>query len=64
MKFSIKYFSSKYKQIRRKLRISSHLLDKSLMKNFIFLCSEYVEKTFCSGKSNKTNSISKPHDRA
>ena len=36
MKFSIKYFSSKCDQIRRKLRIWSHLLKKSLMKNFIF----------------------------
>ena len=25
----------------RKLRIWSHLLKKSLMENFIFLCSEY-----------------------
>ena len=30
MKFSIKDFSSKYDQIRRKLRIWSHLLEKSL----------------------------------
>ena len=38
MKFSIKDFFSKCDQIRRsiKLRISSHLLNKSLMKNFIF----------------------------
>ena len=36
MKFSIKYFFSKYDQIRRKLRIWSHLLRKSLMENFIF----------------------------
>ena len=36
MKFSIKDFFSKCDQIRRKLRISSHLLKKSLMENFIF----------------------------
>ena len=36
MKFSIKDFFSKYDQIRRKLRIWSHLPKKSLMENFIF----------------------------
>ena len=36
MKFSIKDFLSKCDKIRRKLRIWSHLLRKSLMKNFIF----------------------------
>ena len=36
MKFSIKDFFSKWEQIRRKLRIWSHLLKKSLMENFIF----------------------------
>ena len=36
MKFSIKDFFSKCKQIRRFLRIWSHLLKKSLMENFIF----------------------------
>ena len=36
MKFSIKDFLSKYDEIRRKLRIWSHLLKKSLMENFIF----------------------------
>ena len=36
MKFSIKDFFSKYDQIRRKLWIWSHLLNKSLMENFIF----------------------------
>ena len=36
MKFSIKNFFSKRDQIRRKLRILSHLLKKSLMENFIF----------------------------
>ena len=36
MKFLIKDFFSKCDQIRRKLRIWSHLLKKSLMKNIIF----------------------------
>ena len=35
MKFSIKDFFSKCKQIRRNLRIWSHLLKKALMENFI-----------------------------
>ena len=41
MKFSIKDFFSKCDQIRSFLRIWSHLLKKSLMENFIFLCSFY-----------------------
>ena len=36
MKFSIKDFFCKCDQIRRKQRIWSHLLKKSLMENFIF----------------------------
>ena len=36
MNFSIRDFFSKCEQIRRKLRIWSHLLKKSLMENFIF----------------------------
>ena len=36
MKFSIKDFLSKCDQIRRKLRIWSHLLEKSLMESLIF----------------------------
>ena len=36
MKFSIKDFFCKCDQIRRKLRIVSHLLKKSLLENFIF----------------------------
>ena len=36
----IKDFFSKSDQIRRKLRIWSHLLKKSLLENFIFLCSD------------------------
>ena len=36
MKFSIKDFFSKCDRIRRKLRIWSHLLKKSLMENLVF----------------------------
>ena len=36
MKFSISNFCSKCDQIRKKLRIWSHLLKKSLMENFTF----------------------------
>ena len=36
MNFSIKDIFRKCDQIRRKLQIWSHLLKKSLMKNFIF----------------------------
>ena len=35
MKFSMKDFFTKCDQIRRKLRISSHLLKKSIIENFI-----------------------------
>ena len=41
IKFSIKYFFSKYDQIRSLLWIWSHLLKKSLMENFIF-CVVFV----------------------
>ena len=41
MKFSIKDFFSKSDQIRRKLRIWSHLLKKSLMENFVF-CAVWI----------------------
>ena len=40
MKFTIKDFFSKCDQIRRKLRIWSHLLKKSLKENFIFCTVE------------------------
>ena len=36
MKFSIKNFFSKWDEIRKNLRIWSHLLKKSFMENFIF----------------------------
>ena len=42
MKLAIKDSFSKCDQIRRILRIWSHLLRKSLMENFIF-CAVYVE---------------------
>ena len=44
MKFCIKDFFSKFDQIRRKLRILSHVLNKSLMENFIF-CALLLLKT-------------------
>ena len=40
MKFYIKDFSRNCDQIRRKLQICSHLLEKSLMENFFF-CAVY-----------------------
>ena len=54
--FSIKGFVSKCDQIRSFLRIWSHLLKKSLMKSFIFLCS--VTHFFCSPKKNTKKSLS------
>ena len=44
MKFSIKDLFSKCHQIRRRLRIWSHLLNKALMKNVIFFvqCCYYI----------------------
>ena len=42
MMCSIKDFFSKYDQIRRKLPISSDLLKKFLMENFIF-CAVYLK---------------------
>ena len=45
MMFSIKDFFSKCDQIRRKLRIWSHILKKSLMENFIF-CTVKVLTNF------------------
>ena len=48
MKFSIKDFFSKYDQIRRKLRIWSHLLKISLMENFTFCAVGHVYVVFTS----------------
>ena len=45
LKLSIKDFFSKFGQIRRKLRIWSHLLKKSLMENFTFCAVK--RETFC-----------------
>ena len=45
LKFSIMDFFSKYDQIRKKLRIWSHLLKKSVMENFIFYTVQYNQ--FC-----------------
>ena len=42
MKFSTKDFFSKYDQIRRFLRIWSHLLKKPLMENVIFCAVEAI----------------------
>ena len=42
MKFFNKDFFSKRHQIRRKLRIWSHLLKKSLIENFIFCAMKKV----------------------
>ena len=47
MKFSIEDFFSKCDQIRRNLRIWSHLLKKSLMESFIF-CAVYKDRIFIS----------------
>ena len=62
MKFSIKDFSSKCNQIRRKLRIWSYLLKKSLMENFIFcvvFCKiqYYIVNNFALKSSFKTNIV-------
>ena len=43
MKFPIKDFFNKSDQIRRKLRIWSHLLKRSMMENFIF-CAVFLIK--------------------
>ena len=59
MKFSIKDFFSKCAQIRRKLRICSHLLKKSLMKIFIF-CA--VSDPAVAAIDNRTNATFKITD--
>ena len=58
MKFSIKDFLSKYDQVRKKLRIWSHLLKKSFPENFVFLCSVskthnlgFLTNSFCESQS-------------
>ena len=47
MKFSIKDFFSKCDQIRRKLRIWSHLLKKSSMEIFIFCAVIFLSSQNC-----------------
>ena len=47
LKFSIKDFFSKCDQIRKKLRIWSHLLKKSLMEHFIFCAVPKTLRHFC-----------------
>ena len=71
MKVSVRDFFSKCKQIQRKMRICSHLLEKSLKENFIFLCTAAAvmcrrqpmesELRFCSG-SNPARSVSEVCD--
>ena len=50
IKFSIKDFFSKRNQIRRKLRIWSHLLKKSLMENLVFCAVDRVIQLFSYSK--------------
>ena len=45
MKFFVKDFFSECDQIRRKLQIWSHLLKKSFMVNFIFLCIDSMSRS-------------------
>ena len=44
IKFSIENFFSKFDQMRRKLRITSHLLKKPLLEKLYFLCSAISEE--------------------
>ena len=59
MKFFIKNFVSKCDQIRRELRIWSHLLKKSLMENFIF-CAVWFKAMWLS-KANTFKKYFKEH---
>ena len=59
MKFSIKDFFSKCDQIRRKLRIWSHLLKKSGMENFSF-CAVCKDKIFDSALIGENAGQRKP----
>ena len=51
MTLSIKEYFSKFDQNRRKLRIWSHVLKKSLMKNFIFCAVSILDTHFVSSAS-------------
>ena len=52
MKFSIKDFSCKCDQIRRKLRIWSNFLKKYLMENFFFCVADAIKKVTYNFNSN------------
>ena len=53
MKFAIKDFFSKCDQIHKKLWIWSHLLNKSLMRNFIFCAVYGLYVTDCRHKTEQ-----------
>ena len=55
MKFSIKDFFTKCDQIRRKLRIWSHLLKKSLIENFIF-CA-VISEQLLTGRKHEVHTL-------
>ena len=57
MKFSIKDFFSKCDQIRRKLRIWSHLLNESVMENFIFCAVSVIKRISYSVLSSNFDSV-------
>ena len=57
MKFSIKDFFNKRNQIRKKLRIWSQLLKKSLMENFIFCAVLLVESQLWKNQVNAKNQL-------
>ena len=57
MKFSIKDFLSKCDQICSFLRIWSLLLKKSIVKNFIFLCSDESNRGCVSQSQNDANHV-------
>ena len=67
MKFSIKDFFSKCDQIRRKLRIWSHLLKKSLVENSIFFEEIFIyiinKYTFEKARSIQDVTISRTNQK-
>ena len=60
MKFSIKDFLSKCDQIRRNLRIWSHLQKKSLIENFIF-CAVWQGPKYTSDEITRYHDLLKQH---
>ena len=58
MKFSITNFFSKCDQIRRKLRIWSHLLKKSVMVNFIFCAMLLTFLTYFTAENSRLSTSS------